>query len=50
MSIVACHDGTLYALFAARPNVKDIYEELLAFEKERFRDQEYAKYLATTRL
>ena len=34
MSIVACHDGTLYALFAARPNVKDIYEELLAFEKE----------------
>lgn len=50
MSIVACHDGTLYAVFAARPNVKDIYEELLAFEKERFRDQEYAKYLATTRL
>lgn len=50
LSLVLCHDGTLYSINAVRPETEMIYNDLLQEEKTRTTDIDEAKRMATTRL
>ena len=50
LSLILCHDGTVYAICNANKMINDIYEDLLEKEKERWNDNEIAKIYATNYL
>lgn len=50
LSLVLCHDGTLYSINAVKPEAEMIYNDLLQDEKTRTIDIDEAKRMATTRL
>lgn len=50
ISVIACHDGTLYVIWSAKKSVKDVYEFFLNEEKKRFNDSELIKRYATNDL
>ena len=50
LSIIACHNGDVYAICSGSNIVVDIYQDLLEKEKEQFSDIEIAKIFATNKL
>lgn len=50
ISLVACHDGTLYGIYGVSTKFPDIYYSYLEKEKEKTNDLDIAKRLATTKL
>lgn len=50
LSIIACHNGTIYAIFKAKKIIENIYHDLYDKEKERWNDAELAKIHATNNL
>ncbi len=50
LSLILCHDGSVYALCSARKNVEMIFSDLLEKEKERWNDLRLAKIYATNDL
>ena len=50
LSIIACHNGTIYAIYKATKNMENIYLDLYNLEKERWNDSELAKIHATSNL
>lgn len=50
LSLIACHDGTIYAIYYVKSNIEEIYEDLLRQAKYSTSDMEEAKRLATTAL
>ena len=50
LSIIACHDGNLYAIMWVRSSFMEVYNELLQHEKQKTTDIEEAKRRATTQV
>lgn len=50
LSIIACHNGTLYAIFKVEKAMLSVYEELFTAEKELVGNREDAKKIATSKL
>lgn len=50
LSLIVCHDGTLYAIYDANPEIESIYNDLFDEYKNITNDEEEAKHLATTAL
>lgn len=50
LSLVLCHDGTIYSIMAVKPETEMIYNDLLQEEKTKTTDIDEAKQFATTRL
>ena len=50
LSIVACHDGTLYEIRNVNPKFEDIYNDCLEYAKQISNDRDEIKYLALTKL
>ena len=50
LSIIACHNGTIYAIYKANKRIEKIYSELLNEEKERWNDVDIANIFATNEL
>ena len=50
LSLIACHDGDVYAIYWVRKSFKDMYCKLLEIEKQRYTDIEEAKRRATTQI
>ena len=48
LSLVLCHDGAVYAICNAKKIVKEIFDDLLQKEKERWNDVDYAIIHATS--
>jgi hypothetical protein len=50
VSLVLCHDGTLFGIYGVSPKFPDIYSEYLENAKQRTYDLDEAKRLATTQM
>lgn len=50
LSIIACHDGTLYGIYDVSPKFKTAYKMVLNGEKEKTSNLDEAKRLTTTKL
>ena len=50
ISLVVCHDGTMYGIYGVSPNFPDIYDDYLEQAKQKTDDLDDAKRLATTQL
>lgn len=50
LSIVVCHDGTVYSISDVKPEMKTVYKKYLEEAKSRMLGDEEAKRFATTRL
>ena len=50
ISLILCHDGTVYGIYGVNPKFSDIYNEYLMYEKQRTDDLDEAKRLATTQM
>jgi len=50
ISLVLCHDGTIYGIYGVNPQFRDIYEEYLEIAKQNTGDLDEAKRLATTQM
>ena len=50
LSLILCHDGTVYAVCYAKKIIAEIFEDLLTKEKERWNDNDIAKQYATNNL
>lgn len=48
LSLVLCHDGAVYAICNSKKIVKEIFDDLLQKEKERWNDVDYAIIHATS--
>lgn len=50
VSIILCHDGTVYGIYGVNPKFPDIYDDYFEQAKQRTDDLDAAKRLATTQL
>lgn len=50
LSLILCHDGSIYGIFDVQPEVEGIYEMYLEEAKKRVTSVEEAKRLATTNM
>lgn len=50
LSLIVCHDGTIYAICNVHPKLEEIYEQYKSDLKEHIVDNEMVKRLATTKL
>lgn len=50
LSIIACHDGTLYAIYGVNPKVNDVYNAIFEKTRQSVTDLDEVKRLATTKL
>ena len=50
ISLIACHNGDLYAIYEVRDEFREVYEEYLELQKRKFTDVKDAQRIAMTRL
>lgn len=50
ISLILCHDGTMYGIYDVNPQFKEAYEMLLSEAKQKTNDIDDAKRLATSKL
>ncbi|MDO5148982.1 MAG: hypothetical protein ACI4KB_08905 [Oscillospiraceae bacterium] len=48
ISLIICHDGTVYGIYEVKPEFKIYYEKILDFERQRTSDIDEAKRMAAT--
>lgn len=50
ISLILCHDGTVYGIYGVSPKFPDIYNDYLMQEKQKTDNMDEAKRLATTQM